>query len=621
VSADIIASGWVAADRCRHCDTKGIIVLFEQPGQDPPSVLGAAWEHRVLVAVIAAVFAFAAVAYSVSRPATYDAVATVVFEDPSSASVLGGGTVTPASRMVANELEIFRSGAVAIRARELLVGRGVESVTLSDIRRGTTFGSLANADVIAIQYSASEPEMAGAVTEALIEAYQDVRLTQRTVEAERSLERLASAEELLLADLDGVRLELEDARAARGLTAKIDAVLDALAAVEDGLAATQSETTRADLLQRQGELQSQLQALRIAFQVESERADIASLLRRESQILDRLADIDARRSAIEIEVGTRSSGLAFVSAPAVTESGSTSGRVFTAIAGLALGLLVGVGVAYALATTRKRFNSRMQPSAALGIPFLADIPRFDSVSLKTMLPVRDNPRSAEAEAFRFAASGLGFRMERLGAKTVMAISGVVGDGKSTVIANTALAVARSGKRVLIVDADFGNQSVSRMLLGDIRLGPGLTELVAGKALLAEATVPVSIGQGTVLDVVGRGTEPVSAPSVFSSPDVRAILARMTDRYDVVFIDGPPLMQVAYGSVLARLADATLVVVPHGSSIRKAQELSRQVEMVETPSVGYVYNKAPLRGEMMESGGSMKDIIGDAGAVEPITEGR
>ena len=77
-------------------------------------------------------------------------------------------------------------------------------------------------------------------------------------------------------------------------------------------------------------------------------------------------------------------------------------------------------------------------------------------------------------------------MERAGAKTVMAVSGLVADGKSTVVANTAIAVARSGKRVLVVDADFGNQSVSRLLLGDIRLGPGLTELVAGKALLAEA---------------------------------------------------------------------------------------------------------------------------------------
>jgi capsular exopolysaccharide synthesis family protein len=593
--------------------------LYEQPGQDQPSVLGAAWDHIVLVAVVAAAFAVAAIIYSISRPPVYEAVASVVFEDPSSSNVLGGGSTGQSTRMVANELAIFRSGAVTVRAHEILVQRGITDLTQSDLRRGAVFTSLLNADVILISFSADDPLVAEAATEAHIQAYQDVRGSQRDIEADRSLDRLDSAEVLLIADLDQVRADLEVARSARSLASKIDATLDALATLEDSLSSTQSPTERESLLQRQGELQAQLQTLRLAFQVESERRDIAALLRRENQILDRLSDLAERRSAIEIEMGTRTSGLAFVSAAAVTQTGSASGRFFTALAGLALGLMVGIGAAYAVSTTRKRFRERMQPSGALGIPFLADVPRFDPVSLRTMLPVRDNARSAAAEAFRFAASSLDFRMERTGAKTVMAVSAVVGDGKSTVLANTAIALARSGKRVLVVDADFGNQSVSRLLLGDIRLGPGLTELVAGKALLAEAAVAVPIGHGALLDVIGRGTEPVSAPSVLSSPDVRAVMTRMTDRYDAVFVDGPPLMQVAYGSILARLVDTTLLVIPHGSSTRKAQELVRQIETIETPAVGYVYNKAPVRDEMMASGGSMKDVIGDAGLIEPLRE--
>lgn len=593
--------------------------MYEQPGQVQPSVLGAAWEHKWLVAAIALAVALAAVAYSIARPPQYDAVATVVFEDPSTANVLGATGPVSSSRTVANELEIFRSGAVTIRAREILVEHGITEVSISDIRRGAAFTSLINADVIAITFSASDPATAEVVTDALIEAYQDVRRSQRDREAEQSLERLDSAQLLLLDDLERVRSSLDEARAERGLAAKIDGVLNRLAQVEDALGATESPTARADLLVRQDELQSQLQALRLAFQVESERPDIAALIRRENQILDRLAEFESRRSAIDIELNTRTSGLAFVSPPTVTQVGSTSGRIFIALAGLALGAFIALGVAYALVSVRRRFTDRMQPSTALGIPFLADIPRFDPRSMESGLPVRDNPRSAAAEAFRFAGSGIEFRMERAGAKSVMAVSGLVGDGKSTVLANTAIAVARMSKRVLIVDADFGNQSISRLLLGDIRLGPGLTELVAGKALLAEATVAVPIGQGMVLDVIGRGTEPVSASSVFSSADTRAVMGRMMDRYDFVFIDGPPMMQVAYGSALARLADVTLVVIPHTSSIRKGQELARLIESFESPTIGYVYNKAPVRPEMLASGGSMKDVLGEAGTVEPIRE--
>lgn len=594
--------------------------MYEQPGQEQPSVLGAAWEHKWLVLAIALAVALGAVAYSLSRPPEYQAVASVVFEDPLTANVLGGAGPVSSTRTVANELEIFRSGAVTIRAREILADQGITNVSISDIRRGATFSSLINADVIAVAYSASEPETAEVVTSALIEAYQDVRRTQRDREAEQSLERLDSAQGLLLDDLELVRGSLGTARSERAFAAKIDEVLNRLAQVEDSLSVTESSEARAELLERQGELQSQLQALRVAYQVESERPDIAALIRRENQVLDRLADFESRRSAIEIEMNTRTSGLAFVSPPTVAEVGSTSGRVFIALAGLALGAFIALGVAYALVSARRRFSDRMQPSAALGIPFLADIPRFDSSSMETGLPVRDNPRSAAAEAFRFAGSGMEFRMERVGAKSVMTVSGLVGDGKSTVIANTAIAVARMGKRVLIVDADFGNQSISRLLLGDIRLGPGLTELVAGKALLAEAAVAVPIGQGMVLDVIGRGIEPVSAPSVFSSADTKAVMGRMMDRYDLVLIDGPPLMQVAYGSALARLADVTLVVIPHTSSIRKGQELARLIESIEIPTIGYVYNKAPVRSEMLASGGSMKDVLGEAGAVEPIRRG-
>jgi Mrp family chromosome partitioning ATPase len=583
---------------------------------DQPSVLGAAWQHKWLVAAIAGSMAVLSVGYSVTRPTQFDAVASVVFEDPTAANVLGLGLPVSASRTVSNELEIFRSGAVAVRALELLREQGVDDLTLSDIRRGAAFVGLPNADVITIAYSADDPATAEAVTSAIIDAYREVRSVQRTVETEQSVARLDSAEAVLEADLRRVSAELAALRSERDLSSKIDTVLDELASVQVSLTAASGEQ-RQSLLVRQGELQSQLQALRLAFETESQRPDLAALLRSQSQIFDKLADLESRRSQIEIEASTRSSGLAFVSPPAVTDSAPGAGRLFTALAGLALGLLLGLGSAYALAVARRRFTDRMQPGAVLDLPFLADIPRFDELSMETMLPVRDNPRSPVAEAFRFAASSLEFRMESAGAKSVMAVSGLVGDGKSTLIANTAIAAARSGRRVLIIDADFGNQSVSQLLLGDIRLGPGLTELVVGKATLHDAAASIPLGQGVTVDIVGRGTEPVSAPGVFSNPSMRAVLSRISDVYDLVFIDGPPLMQVAYGSTLARLADTTLVVVPHGTPVRKAEEMRRQLEVVETPSIGYIYNRAPVRSEMLVSGGSMKDVLGDRGLVEPM----
>src|SRR5690606_6883338 len=84
------------------------------------------------------------------------------------------------------------------------------------------------------------------------------------------------------------------------------------------------------------------------------------------------------------------------------------------------------------------------------------------------------------------------------------------------------------------------------------------------------------------------------------------------QYDVVFIDGPPFLQVAYASTLARLAEGLVVVVEHQSSYPALAEVHDRLELVNTPVLGYVYNRSPLRREMTATEGSMMDILGDAG---------
>jgi len=81
------------------------------------------------------------------------------------------------------------------------------------------------------------------------------------------------------------------------------------------------------------------------------------------------------------------------------------------------------------------------------------------------------------------------------------------------------------------------------------------------------------------------------------------------RYDVILIDAPPLLQVAYASALLHVADAALVVVPHGVAIAEVEELADRLQFIGRPVIGYIYNRAPLRAEMMASEGSMADTLG------------
>lgn len=82
-----------------------------------------------------------------------------------------------------------------------------------------------------------------------------------------------------------------------------------------------------------------------------------------------------------------------------------------------------------------------------------------------------------------------------------------------------------------------------------------------------------------------------------------------ESYDLVVIDTPPPLRVAYASTLVRHADVVLVVAPRGGSITAYQDLRDRLKLTGTPTIGYVYTKAPLRSEMTRSEGSLKEPTG------------
>jgi tyrosine-protein kinase Etk/Wzc len=111
--------------------------------------------------------------------------------------------------------------------------------------------------------------------------------------------------------------------------------------------------------------------------------------------------------------------------------------------------------------------------------------------------------------------------------------------------------------------------------------------------------------------MSRGTAPVNAPEFFRSGAVGTFLTDIGNEYDLVLIDCPPLLHVAYASLLAKYADATLVVIPHRSSTVTAEDVRNRLDLIDVHVAGYVYNRAPLRPQSVGSEGSMKDVLGSS----------
>jgi Mrp family chromosome partitioning ATPase len=578
------------------------------------SVLAAAWRHRWVTALIIVAFGVGGYFVSGLQSELYVAEAAIILEDPSTASVLGADSLRATDRLVTNQLAVLQSEVVASRARELALEEGVE-ISAQAIERDVTFATSRDTDVIELTHASEDFDAASVLLPSIIQAYKDTRLAQQRAETDVILERLTTAEEAIRAEVRPVTTQINGIRSELGLETKIDDVLDEIAVVQEQLAGLVAQEARTPLMVRLLDLREQLELLQIASVAEIQRPGLAELVQSRDELLEQLSEIATRKSELEIESRSTSDGVAFDDARVFVSEGA--GRLFTIAASVILGAFIALGVAYGLSGRRRRFQDRFEPGELLELQLLSDIPDFRAAGVKSEVAVRDEPRSAVAEAFRFATSSIELGLEEAGTNITMAVSSTIGVGKSTIVANVAMAATRAGHRVLVIDADFGNQALSKLVLGDIRLAPGLPEITEGTHQLEDAVGRVEVGAAGSFDLLGRGIRPVVAPDFFSSRVTHQAINDLAADYDMVLIDGPPLMQVAYASTIARVAKTSIMIIPHRASMGEMRELHDRLRFVGSRVLGYVYNRSPVRPEMMEARGSMADILGDRGMEAPL----
>jgi len=278
----------------------------------------------------------------------------------------------------------------------------------------------------------------------------------------------------------------------------------------------------------------------------------------------------------------------------------SSGYKRNAIYGLILGLALGAAVAYVRASRRHGYIDRQDPAALYGVPLIGEIPAFEAE--KTLrsnggtvrgLPMRADPHSAVAEAFRFAAGSLErIRAERGPRLSLVFVSPLAGVGKSMVVANLAVAIAEGGTRVLAVDADAGDGGLTARLLLGTPAARGLEQVLTGQQPL-EKCIQLSPLNGAVA-VLGSGPaqqRPVTGAA--RSKAASALLATAKSSFDVVLIDSPALLQVADATELVDASDAAIIVLSPDELIRDHVEMVDRLKLIGTDVLGYIYNQAPM----------------------------
>lgn len=520
-------------------------------GGEEPNIFASIWNHRMVVVASILLFAAAAVAVTTLMGRDYASRAGLLLQDPQPANASGSQPRDDAMRYVADQVSILKSRAVAVRASELTRDRAAEARidpgTLSD---RLSVSSSDTSNYVTVTVRSSDAESSRAAANAVVQAYRELTRTK------------------ILADADAARHRIELA----------------ITAAEN----TAAETTGSSPVAR----------------------------RQHAAALDLLDTLRGRLSDLEANARLAGDGVALVARAARGTKQGVSLPVALMIA-IVLGALGGAGAAYLIDSRRPRLRAAAVPREILGAAALAQIRDFDRDGVRTALPVIDAPGTASAEAFRFLAFELGRRQQAMsrsersrsarfrgpdarsagGAHVVAFVASSRDAGASTIVANTALAAAQEGRRVLAVDADIHNAGLTRLLCDDgasPTSGPGLLSL---DVLAAERDVGKAMtveGADGAVRVLPPGTAPADMMSVFQAEHVLPTLDAFGSEFELVLLDVPPVVDVAYAAPLLCAAASVVVVVPHRGGAIQLRNVRERLDLIGVPPIGYVYNLGARR---------------------------
>jgi capsular exopolysaccharide synthesis family protein len=253
--------------------------------------------------------------------------------------------------------------------------------------------------------------------------------------------------------------------------------------------------------------------------------------------------------------------------------------------GVLLGIITGLTSAALLEALDRTVKTTAHTDLLFGAPMLAAIPRRRG----GMLVVRRDSESVEAEPYRTLRTAVRFVAPDRPIRTLLVTSASPGDGKTTTAANLAVAIALSGERVVVVDADLRRARLASAFGLDNSVG--LTSLVLGTATIAEAAQ----AWDRDLKVVASGPLPPNPSEIVGSQLFNQILQSLAGLADIVVIDAPPVLPVTDAAAIAAQVDGVLLVARHGKTLRSAaSEARRKLTGVGANVIGYVLNAVPGR---------------------------
>ena len=332
----------------------------------------------------------------------------------------------------------------------------------------------------------------------------------------------------------------------------------------------------------------------LAAQLEESKAEVVDQRSRSIQYNILQREVDTNRSlydgllqrykeiGVSGAVGTNNISIVDKAAlPIVPRSPRLSLNLALAlVAGLLAGILAALGLDY----LDDSFKAPEDVEREVGLTVIGVVPKpAKNQEIETEM---NDPRSAMAEAIRSLRTGLQFATADGLPRTLLVTSSKPSEGKTTTTIGLAKSLASIGLNVLLIDADLRNASVHKRLYCSNELG--LSNYLTG-AKSPDEVVQGSAVQG--LEIMSSGPLPPNPAELLSGPKFMTLLALAAESFDIVLIDGPPVMGLADAPLLASMTQATLMVVAANETRRSVFKVAlRRLQGARANVIGALLSK-------------------------------
>ncbi len=485
--------------------------------------------QRRLIILVTLLVLAAAAAYTFTRTPQYQATATVLLK-PTGVNLTDLGALGSAKLLnLETETQLVKSTSVATNATAALGS----DLTPAEALKHVSVKAVTDSQALEISYSDPEASHAQEGAMAFARAYLD--------------DRQAQAQDLKDSQIEELTKKITDDR-------------ETINALNEIIASTSSDP-----------------------------ADAQNAKTDKEAILSSLINLQAQVNATDL-LNTDPGQIIVV--PPVPSRPSSPNHVRDLALGLILGLGLGLAIAFGRGRTDQRLREASDLEGALGVLMLASIPKVPDRSNDHGLIAIDDPAAPAAEAYRALRTTLMAAFHR-GGGTLLVVSSLPGEGKTTVAANLAVMLAQADRRVVVISADMRRPRLHELFgLSNRR---GLSDILGGDAALPDAAFATQLPN---LLVCPAGPVPPDPAEMLQSERMRELLVTLRETADFVVLDCPPVLTVADPLGLASMADAALFVIDStGTKRSDVAEARYRLEQVGATLLGGVLNKmpAPARG--------------------------